>query len=1059
MGVLMPGLKKSNAELLIAKGIEQKVPDAVIPDESLTLAENVDFSKVGIAKKRPGFVRNSNLVLNAGALDEVRRLGVRQRREVLCITETVTQIGSVAGAGFAGDTLFSYSEETEKWIPRGKMPRPNVDVLWTSGVPAAGNMGASQQYVTGGIGNYVCVAYQATQYNTVRVVVFDVGGDVNGALREAPTVVLDTSFESNGSYLVGWFGAGEKVWLIFGTNPEGTSLGTDFTAALAFRPDIVSFDTTQTVIHPTMSPYAASTDGDDVFIVCRFGTGGYEVRRHDGDMVFQNLRQQNGVVLDRQEIAIDARLGWVDLVRRGLASEDVYISRLTKFGLAEGITNVFVTNAGAGITSAGGNARSNLTIATVSETDAVILWANQGAENITTLPTYLSVGLMRMTTGALFGYFNHMGLVPYAPPFIIDGRVYFIAMHSSGLVRPNASATDITGTQTGEESFMCFQVPLENMNSANVPFPCAQWDFGNCIAKLSFFGSVVNGTYWMNGRSVYQDGSGVYVLTNAASAAGQSTLQWLPCPRLTRLEFGDATHRWRHEEFHDVAAFAGGAPFVYDGTRTYELSTSLHQPVPLAWGVQAGSGTLTPDKSVFLRFATLFVDGNGRECWSQPSRIIQIDPRGILLTGFALVMPVTTTMKPDLGNASLGKMKLYCFAATTDAPNEFKVACDPQDISPSAVTEITFFINSLNEANTQMYTNGFELDNFPAPPCRAMVVHSGRLFSIASDSNEVAYTKPFNRERGAEYALGQTIPLPDKGTALASLNDRLAIFTHRSILIVGGDGPDVTGSPPDAFSRPVLVSPDYGCVEYCAVGRTPLGVIFRGQQGFYLLDMGFDVKYIGAAVEDITSRWTATRSIVHDQKSACCRITGFNGERSEELCFWYDTSRWSLNILSSDVVDSVALGDNLLVGVTDETVAVASRYRLGSRGGAVEYQDFDEDYAQVLETGWLSFQQSGVFKRLWRVYALVRGAGVNATVRIQVWKDWEDRVSSDREFDLIAQDTEPRNLRIHLKHQKLKAVKVRVTVTSSGAGVEVMKLGFELGMRVGGPKEIREQTQ
>jgi hypothetical protein len=665
-----------------------------------------------------------------------------------------------------------------------------------------------------------------------------------------------------------------------------------------------------------------------------------------------------------------------------------------------------------------------------------------------------------MTTGGVYGYFDHMGIVPYAQPFAIDGRWYFVAMHTSGLIHANGANPflDVTGTQAGEESFMCFQIPLENINIYNIPFPSAQWDYGNCIAKTSFFNSAINGTYWMEGKTIYQSGDGVYLLTNAATVAGQSKLEFLPAPRLTRLEFGDGAHRWRHEEFHDVAAFASGVPFVYDGSRTYELATALHQPVPLFWNVAAG-GSLPADSAVFLRTAMLFVDGNGRECWSQPSRIVQVTPTGANLSATIITMPVVSTMKPDLGNGATGKMLQYCFMATTEAPNEFKVAAAPQEVLPNFIGAQQFFVTApVPEANSQMYTNGFELDNFPPPPCRAMAVHSGRLFVIASDSNEVCYTKPFNRERGAEFALGQSIPLPDKGTALASLNDRLAIFTHRSILSVGGDGPDVTGTPPDGFSRPVLVSPDYGCIEYCAVGRTPFGIVFRGQQGFYLLGMGFDVQYIGASVEDITAAWQHTRSIVHDQKNACCRITGFTGERSEELCYWYDTKRWSLNILAEDVIDSLALGDNLLVGIDDVTVAVASRYRLGTRAEAVEYQDFGNDYTQVVETGWLSFQQAGVFKRVWRVYALVKGLS-DATVRVQVWKDWEERQSSDREFELVAADNQPKNLRVHLKHQKLKAVKVRITVTSSGEGAEIMKLGFELGMRTGGPKEIREQTQ
>ena len=1051
-------LRKSNAELLITKGIEQKVSEYVIPDESLARAENVDFAKVGAARKRPGFVHNSNLALGAGALDEIRRLGVRQRREVLCITETVTNLGSSAGVGNAGDTLYSYSEQVQRWIPRGKMPRPNLDILWTSGVGTAGHVGALQQYSIGGVDNYVCIAYPTSTPSTIRVVVFDVGGDVNATLREAPTVVLDTTFQSNGIYIAGWCQAGGNVWLVYGASPlTAAPAGSDFTRARAFRKDLVAFDAIETVISATEAPHFVSSDGTSNFVVLRYGVEGYRVKQYDLDMVLQAevIENTTGLGLTYCEIAIDARLGYIDLVRHSHTTGKVYVSRLVKGSLAHIINNVYVTTGSAPLAGTG---YSNVTIASVDENNACIMWANQFTSLVSTNSTFLSCGLLNMNLGTLVGYFNHLSLVPYAQPFIYDGRLFAVVMHSTGLIHPNGSVTDLTGSKCADESFMCIQIPIGNMNPNSLPMACAQWDNGQVVAKLSFFNQSTQGSLWLTGRHTYQQGSGAYVLSNIAIGTGQSDASWTPAPRLARLEMGDATHRWRAEEFHDYAAFAGGIPYTYDGTRAYELATSLHRPLVIAYAATAG-GSLTADLIHFFRVATLHIDGNGRECWSQPSDIVQVTPTGANLQAFIIVTPPTTTMRPDMGNGSSGRMMLYCFGATANAPNEYKVCSAPIEIWPTTLDPVSFFVTSLTESNTQMYTNGFELDNFPPPPCRCMVEHSGRLFVIASDSNELWYSKPYRAERGPEFALGQSIPLADKGTALCSLSDRLAIFTHRSIFAIGGDGPDVTGTPPDAFSRPVLVSPDYGCVEYNAVGRIPLGVVFRGHQGFYLLDMGFGVTYISASVEDTTKNWQATRSIVNDQKSACCRITGFTGDRSEELCFWYDTKRWSMNVLASDVVDSVALGDNLLVAVADTAVTLASRYRLGSRESAIEYQDFDESYDQVLETGWLSFQQAGVFKRIWRVYVLARAAGANATVRVQVWKDWEETVSSDREFELDSLDTEPRNLRIHLKHQKLKAVKVRVTVTSDGAGADIMKIGFELGMRPSGPKEVRENTQ
>ena len=1039
-------LRKTNVEILLSKGIEQKVSDYVMPDDSLARAENVDFSKLGVAKKRAGFVPNSNLVLGAGTLDEVRRLGARQRRELLCVTETVTQIGSAAGVGNAGDTLFAYSEETERWIARGKMPRANVDVLWTSGAGAPIAQQNPTEYVTGGIGNYVCIAYLPTLASTpspTRVVVFDVGGDVNGTLREAPTIVIDTTFV--GGRLIGWAQAGGRVWLIHAL--------ANSTQARSFDPASMQFDTADTVVHATQSAFAVSTDGTDIFIAHRHTLTSYSIWKYNSSFVATAAVFDTAAPLaGGQEIAIDARTAYVDVARHDLSSGEVYVSRFVKSVLS----TVLVSTLMAVGTSGSGTQFSNIEICTTAENEALVIWANQNTYNQTTQPTSCTVALVRMSTAAVLGAFQQSSIVPYAQPFIMDGRVYLICMHSTGYVRWSAATDSLTGTQLGEESFMLMQVPLDTLNADSAFMPSAQWDYGNCVAKTNFFGTSSGGTWWMHGRTVYQDGTSVYVTTNVAATSGKSGLEAQPAPRLIRLEMGDAAHRWRHDEFHDYAVFGGGVPFMYDGSRSFELATAIHCPTII--GAYVSGGAQLADGGYFFRAAMLYIDGNGRECWSPPSRIWGVtitSPNGNL---DVVAMPVTTTMKVDIGNSTLGRMKLYLFMATSNAPNEYRVCADPVEIWPNGLNPISFSTVTVPPTtNDLMYTSGFELDNYPAPPCRALAVHSGRLFEIASDSNEVYYTKPFRRDRGPEFALEQTIPLPDKGTALASLNDRLAIFTHRSILAIGGDGPDVTGTPPDAFSRPVLVSPDYGCVEYCAVGRTPLGIIFRGQQGFYLLSMGFDVAYIGASVEDITSRWTATRSIVHDQKSACCRITGFTGERSEELCFWYDTKRWSLNLLAEDVVDSIALGENIVVGVADTSIAVASRYRLGTRGD-VAYDDFGTPYAQTIETGWMSFQQAGVFKRIWRVYVLAR-AQSDSVVRVQVWRDWHEEPSSDREFTLSSLDTEPRNLRIHLKHQKLKAIKVRVTVTSDGAGADLMKIGFELGQRYGGPKEAREQTQ
>ncbi len=1057
-------LKKFTAELLLTKGIEQKVPEQVIPDESLTTALNVDFSKVGAARKRQGFVTNSNLVLRAGIMDETRRLGSRKHREVLCVTETVTQIGSSAGIGNAGDTVFSYSEQAERWVVRGKMPRPNVDVVWKSGVLADDTMSGvipGFSFVVGGIQNYVCMAYRAKSQSGIyvmRVVVLDVGGDVSAPLREGYTVILDTSFQTIGDP-VGWVTAGDKVWLVL-NGPSGTGLIES--RAYAFRFADLTFDTVHTVIDANDPVLAIASDGTEIYMVTRQGGAetDYQVRKYTQNLSLLVSINDTGAPMARQEVSMDVRLGVVDVVRHDTTAGNVYVSRFAKGTLTQLLASTFVSAGEAsGIFDA---ARGSVQICSVNGNDAVVMWANQNTSNVTEQPTYISIGLVRMTTGAVLGYFSHQGLVPYTQPFLFDGRCYFVAMRTTGYIHPNASPSDLSGSVPSEEAFVCIQVPLDNMNPYNVPFTCAQWRYGQTQTKTLFQAQSTNGTFWAKGGAIYQTGSHAYVLTNVVADAGQGTADTLPLPELVRLEFGDAVHRWRSVDFHDSCFFAGGLLTTYDGDRSYEAATSLHAPAILSYGRTLG-GSLTADIEYQFQVVTLYTDANGRECWGVPSQIVRVTPTGADLAAYVNFAPPRLSMKPDLGNEFIGRLKVYLFMANQN-DTQFVAAGDPYDVDPLHVGHMNFTIafNPPSDA-VRMYTAGFELDNWPPPPCRSICSHNGRLFVIGDDDNQVWYSKPARADRGVEFALQQVIPLAERGTALASLGDRLVIFTNKAIYAVQGDGPDVTGSPPDGFSRPLLISPDYGCVEYCAVGRTPMGVMFRGEQGFYLLTQGFSVEYIGGSVEDITSQWESTRAIVHDQETGCCRVIGWTGSESQELCFWYDTKRWSLNSLATSddysVVDAIMMGNNLLEATTDKSVAVVSRYRLGTRATAPGYQDYSNDYDQVVETGWISFNHVGSLKRFYRAIVFLRPLGSAARVQIQVYKDWETEPSSEREFQISDSDLDVRALRVHLKEQKIKSAKIRVTVSSEGSGVELLKLGFEMGMKQMATKEKREWSQ
>lgn len=85
-------------------------------------------------------------------------------------------------------------------------------------------------------------------------------------------------------------------------------------------------------------------------------------------------------------------------------------------------------------------------------------------------------------------------------------------------------------------------------------------------------------------------------------------------------------------------------------------------------------------------------------------------------------------------------------------------------------------------------------------------------------------------------------------TALGVLDDKLIIFKKSLIFLFTGNGPNNTGEQSD-FGEPEIISSDAGCSDPASIVITPVGIMFKSSKGIYLLDRGLNVSYIGADVE------------------------------------------------------------------------------------------------------------------------------------------------------------------------------------------------------------------
>ena len=61
---------------------------------------------------------------------------------------------------------------------------------------------------------------------------------------------------------------------------------------------------------------------------------------------------------------------------------------------------------------------------------------------------------------------------------------------------------------------------------------------------------------------------------------------------------------------------------------------------------------------------------------------------------------------------------------------------------------------------------------------------------------------------------------------------------------------NITSSSKGSFPPPQLLSSDTGCVNRRSIVQGPFGVIFQGKRGFYQVDRGLNLRYVGGPVED-----------------------------------------------------------------------------------------------------------------------------------------------------------------------------------------------------------------
>jgi hypothetical protein len=417
--------------------------------------------------------------------------------------------------------------------------------------------------------------------------------------------------------------------------------------------------------------------------------------------------------------------------------------------------------------------------------------------------------------------------------------------------------------------------------------------------------------------------------------------------------------------------------------------------------------------------------------------------------------------------------EVWIFMTTADSVSTYFLAAQLK-ADQGAVAQYNVFqhtpvatVNIISEPSLsadQMYTAGGELENSPAPSARIIEAHRDRMLAISGYDNRVYYTKPKIAGRGLEWAQQtQYFEIPEDGKGLASNETCFMIFTTRGVYAVEGYGPSSTGQPANAFGTLQLISNQLGLYEVNSCRTTPVGVIFRTSQGWWLVDRTLSLQYIGEDIDGMVTTAATTTAISIDQRLACVRIMmsipGGSGYRSYN--YWYDSKRWSTDTSSNARAvthkDAMVLGDDYFI--IDDTHVLA---RSGTNFGT-QYTDGLLDtwgHGPIVETGWITVANLAMLKRIWRVIAVVEnktaGLNANAGVSLTVYADWDDSTFVFNHFwtaDVIGLGIQ--TLRAHMPKQKMKAIRIVLTSVANtisqsannNPGYNFIGLGFQVGIK------------
>ena len=384
-----------------------------------------------------------------------------------------------------------------------------------------------------------------------------------------------------------------------------------------------------------------------------------------------------------------------------------------------------------------------------------------------------------------------------------------------------------------------------------------------------------------------------------------------------------AMARWQADSLGNLTMLSSG-PLQYDGSSLVE-NGFVQAPVSITVSAVGSGGIFASGLVYWYSVCYVYQDASGNVTRSSPSTPVSVTTTGAGAGSNSLTLPNTslTWKQPSitgLGTSvqdSLVRIEIYRSTANPavaagGAIQMYLMAT----VNNSTVLNTTNFVDTgvspyddtSVAAKPTLYTFGGLLPNVSPPSFIALCAHKSRVFGIAPDRKTIWYSKQYTSGEGINFCDTFTLSIDDpvKLVALASMDDKLVIFSDRRIYFLQGDGPLDTGLQSD-YGLPIRIATDVGCIDRRSIVLTPEGLFFQSNIGIYLLDRGLNLTYIGQPILDELARYPqVTSAVLHPTQpwvyfNICTAgTTGLTGN-GERLVYDYRVKKWYIDGPVTDV--------------------------------------------------------------------------------------------------------------------------------------------------------------